>query len=255
MSETNEVRWNHLTAAELNVLAERGAVVLLPIGSTEQHGPHLPTGVDDFMAAEVCRRAAHMVDKRTPVVVAPSIPFGLAEHHMLFGGTLTLSLSTLHALLRDLCRSIDRAGFDWILIVNGHGGNMTALHALITELTAELSISVGFTNYFTAGRMVIRETLETQDGLMHACEGETSMVMAALPHLVRTQELDKAVGPAITLPAESTDPVYFAVSFRVITESGVAGNGDKATAEKGERILDGCAQALADLLVTRFRRR
>ncbi|MCE7010281.1 creatininase family protein [Kibdelosporangium philippinense] len=251
MPETKEVRWNHLTAAELNELAARGAVVLVSIGSTEQHGPHLPTGVDDFMAAEVCRRAAMLIDDGPPVIVAPSIPFGLAEHHMLFGGTLTLSLTTLHALLRDLCRSIDRAGFSGILIVNGHGGTMTALHALTTELTAELNIPVGFTNYFAAGRTVIREILETQDGLMHACEGETSMIMAALPELVRTQELDNAVGPAITLPAESTDPVYFAVPFRAITESGVAGNGNKGTAEKGERLLDGCAQALADALAAR----
>ncbi|MFI6061782.1 creatininase family protein [Streptomyces sp. NPDC051286] len=158
-------------------------------------------------------------------------------------------MPTLHALLRDICRSVIRAGFSRILIVNGHGGNMTALHALTTELTAELATPIAFASYFGAGRDVVRETLETQDGLMHACEGETSMMMAAHPELIRDEHLAEAHGPRITLPAESTDPVYMAVSFDRITESGVAGDARVATPEKGERMLSGCATALADILV------
>ncbi|WP_338704216.1 creatininase family protein (plasmid) [Streptomyces sp. Q6] len=245
----SEVLWNRLTAAELRALAARDAVVLLPIGATEQHGPHLPTGVDDFLAAEVCRRAAVLAAEHTGVVVTPSVPTGLSEHHMAFGGTLTLTLPTLHALLRDICRSVIRAGFSRILIVNGHGGNMTGLNALTTELTTELSTPIAFASYFGAGREVVREALETQDGLMHACEGETSMMMAAHPDLIRSQNLVEAHGPRITLPAESTEPVYMAVSFDRITKSGVAGDARVATAEKGERMLSGCASALADIIV------
>jgi creatinine amidohydrolase len=245
----SEVQWNRLTAAELRALAVRDAVVLLPIGATEQHGPHLPTGVDDFLAAEVCRRAAELACEHTGVVVTPSVLTGLSEHHMAFGGTITLSLPTLHALLRDICRSVIRAGFSRILIVNGHGGNMTALNALTTELTVELATPIPFASYFGAGREVVRETLTTQDGLMHACEGETSMMMAAHPGLVRAEHLAEAHGPRITLPAESTEPVYMAVPFDRITESGVAGDGRAATREKGETMLAGCARALADIIV------
>ncbi|MFE4451197.1 creatininase family protein [Streptomyces sp. NPDC056796] len=245
----SEVQWNRLTAAELGALAARDAVVLIPVGATEQHGPHLPTGVDDFLASEVCLRAAAAASGRTGVVVAPSVPTGLSEHHMSFGGTLSVTLPTLHALLRDICRSVIRAGFSRILIVNGHGGNMTALHALTTELTAELSTPIAFASYFGAGREVVRDTLEAQDGLMHACEGETSMMMAALPGLVRTEHLPEAHGPRITLPAESTEPVYMAVPFERITPSGVAGDARVASAEKGETLLSGCADALADIIV------
>ncbi|MFF4902787.1 creatininase family protein [Streptomyces sp. NPDC001068] len=244
-----EVQWNRLTAAELRDLAARDAVVLLPIGATEQHGPHLPTGVDDLLAAEVCHRAAAVLAaEHTGVVVAPSISTGLSEHHMAFGGTLTVSLPTLHALLRDLCRSMIRVGFSRILIVNGHGGNMTALNALTTELTVELSTPIAFASYFGVGREVVRDTLETQDGLMHACEGETSMMMAAYPELIRPGHLSEAHGPRITLPAESTEPVYIAVPFDRITPSGVAGDARVATAEKGERMLAGCASTLAEIL-------
>jgi creatinine amidohydrolase len=243
-----EVLWNHMTAAELRERAAEDAVVLLPIGATEQHGPHLPTGVDDFLAAEVSRRAAYLASPHTPVVVTPSVWSGLSEHHMAFGGTITLSLATLHALLRDVCRSILRAGFRRILIVNGHGGNMTALNALATELTAELSAPIAVTNYFTVDRDVVRDALDTQGALMHACEGETSMMLAARPELVRTEHLPEAHGPEITLPAESTEPVYIPVPFERVTASGVAGHGDAATAEKGERMLCGLARALAEAL-------
>lgn len=243
-----EVLWNRMTAAELRDRAAEDAVVLLPVGATEQHGPHLPTGVDAFLAAEVCHRAALLAAPRTPVVVAPTVWAGLSEHHMEFGGTFTLSLATFQALLRDLCRSVLRAGFLRILIVNGHGGNMTALHALTTELNVELSARIGFTNYFTVDRGVIRDALDTQDGLMHACEGETSLMLAARPELVRTEHLSEAGGPEIMLPAESTDPVYLAVPFDRITASGAAGHPEAATAEKGERMLSGLAEALADVL-------
>jgi creatinine amidohydrolase len=241
-----EVQWNRLTATELRALAEQDVTVLVPIGSTEQHGPHLPTGVDDFLAAEVCRRAAAKTQRKA--VVAPSVWCGLAEHHMAFGGTFTLSLATLHALLRDICRSILRAGFRRIVIVNGHGGNVTALNALATELMVELDARIGVTSYFTIGQDVVRETLEAQETLMHACEGETSMMLAAYPDLVRTEEIAKAVGPRISLPAGADVPVYFPVSFQEITTVGVAGDARTATAAKGEKLLEGCAQALADWL-------
>ncbi|WP_229820854.1 MULTISPECIES: creatininase family protein [Streptomyces] len=84
-----QIRWNRLTASELHELAQREAVVLLPVGSSEQHGEHPPTGVDDFLAVEACRKAADAAD--VPMVVAPSVWCGLAEHRMPFGGTVSLS--------------------------------------------------------------------------------------------------------------------------------------------------------------------
>jgi creatinine amidohydrolase len=245
----SEVLWNRLTAAELRAPSRRGTRWCCCPSGPPSSTAHLPTGVDDFLAAEVCRRAAVPAAEHTGVVVTPSVPTGLSEHHMAFGGTLTLTLPTLHALLRDLCRSVIRAGFSRILFVNGHGGNMTALNALTTELTAELSTPLAFAGYFGAGREVVRDTLETQDGLMHACEGETSMMMAAHPELIRSEHLAEAHGPRITLPAESTEPVYMAVPFERITESGVAGDARVASAEQGERMLSGCASAPADSIV------
>jgi creatinine amidohydrolase len=242
-----EVLWNRMTAPSLRGKAAQGALVLLPVGATEQHGPHLPTGVDDLLSAEASRRAAALLTAQgQPVVVAPSVWCGLSDHHVPFGGTFSLTLPTYHALLRDLCRSILTAGFGKILIVNGHAGNVMALNAISTELLRELSAPIAVISYFTAGRQRTAEILETQDTLMHACEGETSMVMAVAPDLVDHDRLGEAHGPTITLPCDPRNVVHVPRSFADITVSGVAGDARTATPAKGEAILDACAQVIAD---------
>jgi creatinine amidohydrolase len=245
----NSSLWNHMSADALRQRAQAGAPVLLPVGATEQHGPHLPTGVDDFLAAEACRRTAGLMAERgQPVVVAPSVWCGLSEHHMGFGGTFTLSLPTYHALLRDLCDSIRRAGFRRVLIVNGHGGNFNALGAIGHELSRELDLEVAVTSYFTAGEQRIAEILESADTLMHACEGETSMMLAAYPDLVDRARLAQATGPNIVLQSSPGHFVQRTVPFDTITSTGVAGDARPATAAKGDAILDACAAAIADWL-------
>ena len=99
-----EVFWNRMRASELVELARQGAVVLLPVAATEQHGPHLPTGTDAFLCEEACRRTAGLLQPSCPAVVAPTVWVGLSEHHVAYGGTFTVSLATWHALLRELCQ-------------------------------------------------------------------------------------------------------------------------------------------------------
>ncbi|MDL4816571.1 creatininase family protein [Actinomadura opuntiae] len=242
--------WNQMSAGVLRQRAASGAPVLLPVGATEQHGPHLPTGVDDFLAAEACRRtAALMAERGRPVVVAPSVWCGLSEHHMGFGGTFTLSLPTYHALLRDLCGSVRRAGFRRLLIVNGHGGNVLALGAIGHELSRELDLDIAVTSYFTAAEGRIAEILESRDTLMHACEGETSMMMAAYPDLVDHARIAEATGPDISLQSRPDHFVQQSRPFDAVTPTGVAGDARPATSAKGNAMLDACAAAMADWLI------
>jgi creatinine amidohydrolase len=246
-----EVLWNRLPAPALKERAQAGALVLLPVASTEQHGPHLATGVDTVLCSEVCRRTALLVATRRPVVVAPTVWMGLAEHHVAFGGTFTVTLDTYHALLRDLCRSILRAGFNHILIVNGHGGNIPALAALTTELARELGAPIATTSYWNmpheAGAFA--EILEDQKGVQHACEAETSMMMAAAPELVDRAKLEQAKGPPFPMGSTFSRPVLAWKSFADITPTGVMGDARKATAAKGEKLMDAAARLLADKLI------
>jgi creatinine amidohydrolase len=240
-----ETAWNRLSAETLRALAAQDAIVLLPVASTEQHGPHLPTGVDDFLCSEVCRRTAAELAPDCPVVVAPTVWCGLADHHVAFGGTFTLSLATYYALLKDLCRSILKAGFRRIVLVNGHGGNIQALGAFTGELTRELDTPIAATTYFMEGHTAMADILEDQQGVMHACEAETSMMMAVHPGLVNADRLTEAHGAGFNILGSLVPSLKRFHSFAELTASGVAGDARKATAEKGEKLLAACASALA----------
>lgn len=241
--------WNRLTAEALRSLATRGAIVLLPVASTEQHGPHLATGVDDFLVTAVCRRTARLLAPDLPVVVTPTVWCGLADHHVAFGGTFSLSFATYHALLRDLCGSILKAGFGKIVLVNGHAGNIVALATIVGELTRELDAPIATATYFIVAAPEMAGLLEDQGGLMHACEAETSMMMAEAPELVDAARLPDAHGPAFDVAASLMPTLKRSVAFDRLTPSGVLGDARRASAAKGEAVLAACASTLARRLL------
>lgn len=245
------VLWSELSAEALRRRAEMKALVILPVASIEQHGPHLPTGVDTFLCSEICHRAARLVHASgRGVVVAPTVWMGLAEHHVAFGGTFTLSLSTYHALLGDLLRSIKRAGFHHILIVNGHGGNIAALQALTTDLTQETGAPIAVTTYFALATEDFAALLEDQKAVHHACEAETSMMMALSPQFVATGRLKEAFGP---MPADGSSPLNRPInrwrSFKELSPSGVIGDARRASAQKGEKLINAAVEALAKRVI------
>jgi creatinine amidohydrolase len=244
---TTEIEWWNLKARELRDLAARDAVVLIPVGSTEQHGPHLPVQVDALLVGEVARRAARLVTAEQPIVVAPTIWTGLAEHHMPFGGTFTLDFATFLGLIRCICRSAARHGFRRMFLLNGHGGNMTALDTVVTELSVELQLPIAAGTYWMLAERQFGEILEAQANVLHACEAETSMVLALRPELVDASELDRIAGP----PAEQfwTDFMRAPARWRTwekVTANGVLGDPARASSEKGERLLAAAARAVAD---------
>jgi len=137
--------------------------------------------VDDFLVTAVCRRTARLLAPDLPGVMTPTVWCGLADHHVAFGGTFSLGLATYYALLHDLCGSILKAGFGKIVLVNGHAGNIAALATIAGELTRELDAPIATATYFMVAAREIAGLLEDQGGLMHACEAETSMMMAEAP--------------------------------------------------------------------------
>lgn len=151
MNKMDAYDWSAMTAPELNDLARNNALVLVPVGSVEQHGPHLGTGTDAILTKDVCYRVAQLLGGTCPVIVTPALWFGLAGHHLSFGGTFTVSLDTYKAVLGDLCRSIAHAGFKRVVLVNGHGGNIQGLASVASELSWQFAgeeIEVATTTYF-----------------------------------------------------------------------------------------------------------
>jgi len=240
------VMWQALTAADLSEQARADAIVLLPVASMEQHGPHLPVGVDSLLCEGVCRRAAETVAPTSPVIVAPTLWCGMAEHHMAFGGTFTFDLATYRDVLASLVNSIERHGFKRLLIVNGHGGNVAALAAILPDLQRQRSLKIRTTTYFELAQPAMPAILEDQDGVRHACEAETSMMLALAPELVRADALKAAHGPAHVHRRPLALGQYR--SFRDFTPSGVVGDARRASRQKGEKLLAACAAALATAL-------
>lgn len=237
-----EIRWERMTAPELKALAARDALVVLPIGSLEQHGPHLPVWTDSLCAHEIALRGAAAAGD-LPVAVLPPMWMGLSEHHLPFGGTITLDHATFHAVLRCVVRSLLADGFKKLLIVNGHGGNIDPLAVSSRELAAEFGIPVVVTTWPNLAPAAISQILTTQPGIHHACEGETALWLALDAAQVRQDK----IAESISNPPPNPPPGF--VRFYSFEEraprTGVRGDPRAATAEKGEAILAAVTQALA----------
>jgi creatinine amidohydrolase len=241
-----EVEWARLTGPEIRTIAARpDALAVLPIGSLEQHGPHLPVITDTASASAAAIRAARLVVDELPVLVLPELWTGMSEHHLPFGGTISLNFNELRGVLSGVVRSLRAIGFARLLVVNGHGGNVEPLAVAARELAHEYGLPVIACTPWYLTRDRVPEIAETKETPAHACEGETSIMMAIAPDLVRTDRFEDAV-------RQRPDPVpdyagfsrFWSFSERAPV-TGVRGDPRSATAEKGERFLDVQAEALA----------
>jgi creatinine amidohydrolase len=170
----SEIEWSRLKASEIRGLAARNAIVIVPIGATEQHGPHLPSMVDWRCVHEVSHRAARLMEKTTPVVVAPTIPYGMSEHHMSLNGTITLDYATMEAVIRCVVTSSIRHGFRRIFVLNGHGGNTTALQNMIGELTVAHKLPLATGTYWDIAAGSIAKLLDRQKALLQSPSNKQS---------------------------------------------------------------------------------
>src|SRR5687768_5146513 len=130
------MNWNELTRRELGALLP-DAVVVLPTAATEQHGPHLATGHDSFIVAEIARRAGQKVGDAATVIVTPVLTFGSSDHHLAFGGTLSLRTETYLLVLKDLLNSMIASGAKKVLVLNGHGGNHELNELAVRDVSRE----------------------------------------------------------------------------------------------------------------------
>ena len=184
MAQPPEVEWRKLRADQLREQARVDAVVILPVASLEQHGPHLPVEADSMLARRLRSVPPARSQRSASAVVLPVVWTGLSEHHMSFGGTITLDFPAFFALMEDVCRSVLRHGFKRIVLMNAHGGNENALRTITDELTPKLGVPIVQFTYCMLPLWSSRKILETQGALMHACEAETSMMLAVRPDLV-----------------------------------------------------------------------
>jgi creatinine amidohydrolase len=219
VKEVRDILWTERTREEFPIWVERGAVIIVPIGSTEQHGQHLPVDTDCRTADYVSRMAACTVED-VPILVAPSIPMGISPHHMAFHGTITLRVETLLAVLCDVCESIVAHGFERILIINGHGGNRHIIESAALQLRYDLQRQVQAYCWFDLiddEMNAVREGPGTSIG--HSGELETSVMRFLAPETIRDERLQ-------LVPGVTDDPA-------------------RSTLPKGEQIMQAAVKAVA----------
>ena len=175
-----------LTREESRTIASDG-VLILPVGATEQHGPHLPVGTDSMGAEYVARSAAAALADRFPVAVAPTLWYGSSPHHLPFGGTMSLDAGTFLAVLMDLGRSLARAAFRRLFIVNGHGGNHELIGIAARDLALEEGIEVAACSWWAMAHRDLASAGAAEIGRLpgHAGAFESSVVLALDAALVR----------------------------------------------------------------------
>lgn len=235
------VRWARLTAPEIRAALAGPCVGLWPIGSTEQHGPHLATGFDYLAAAAVVDRTAAALGPRA--VVLPLLPVGCSAHWMGFGATLTIGQDTMVSIIGDVCRSASDAGVRDLVIVNGHAGNVGAGMAAVGGLSG-LLCRVHFASYWDFMGDAAASVLTSDSGIGHAAEIETSIGLSLgdpedpghLGDLIRP---DGIPGPGTPyLEPLGRTGVYRPVRVDPAGSNGVVGNPAAASRERGQKLVE-----------------
>jgi creatinine amidohydrolase len=227
--------------------ASRDVVVLIPTGSCEQHGPHLPLFTDSILATA----AAEAVERRLPekTLLTPTLWLGASGHHLAMAGTLSASFPAYMGALQSVIESLIPHGFHKFYLINGHGGNSEPNGVALREMKAKyLNATFGHAGYFSFIGTEIEEIMEGPlKEIRHACEAEASLMMHIAPQLVRREMLrDDGLKP--------NPPVKGVIHhFDEMTEQGSMGYATLASAEKGKRLfelaIDGCVreiEAIAD---------
>ena len=230
---------------------EKGTVVIVPVGSTEQHGYHLPIDIDVAVVYHIACRAA----ERCGAIVAPPVNYGYNEKDLAFPGTVSVRAETLIQLLGDICRSLLRTGFRKMLLLNGHGYNTFLVQTVAHTVNEEPDALCAAASYWDLiDRQLLRNLRESTvpGGMSHACEFETSIALYLDPEHV---EMDKAVREMAFCQTPYTffdlvlrPPVLLRTAWDRNSRSGVVGDPTLATREKGEKLVDAAVAGLAEFL-------
>ena len=252
--------WSELSARDFAQLQTSGlaaqTIAVLPVAATEQHGPHLPLSVDAALLQGVIDAALPLLPTELPVLLLPPQNVGLSTEHMAFAGTLSLSPTTLIALWTELGECVARAGVKKLLLLNGHGGQVSVMDIVARELRQRCGLLVYSASWFSlplpdavAGQFSAQEH---RFGI-HAGEIETSMMLHLAPHTVHMEHArdfhstsqDRSEKYALLGNGKSAK---FGWAMQDYHRAGAVGNAAAATADKGAAVVQAAAVQLVQLL-------
>ena len=230
------VELDRMTWPEVRAEQERGRdTVVVALGATEQHGPHMPLATDALIGDHLARLVAESLE----AFLAPTVRLGCSEHHLAFPGTLSLSDGTFAGIVEDLVRSFSRGGFARAVLLPTHGGNFAPLANALERLGPAPGIEVRALTDLGALFAIAQLGLEEHgvplgEGGVHAGEWETSMLLAIHPELVRGDRAEAGY----TGDPQTAVGAIFGEGVHTVAENGVIGDPARASAEHGERYWE-----------------
>lgn len=255
MSAATPRFWSQLTTRDFAALDPSMTVAVLPLGATEQHGPHLPLGVDSTLIDGIVGAALPLLPDALPVLFLPTQHIGLSPEHSNFPGTLTLSSETLIRLWKDIGAGVARAGVRKLVLFNAHGGHVGAMDIVARELRIAHGLIVYGVSWFNLplGEADAQFSSDEHRFGVHAGEIETSMMLALAPNSVRmSAALDFA---SASRDRSATYPILgngrsakLGWAMEDYNPTGAAGRSAQATAQKGEAVVSAAATQFALLL-------
>ncbi len=240
--------WRDFAATDM-----RRYVAVLPVAATEQHGPHLPVGVDNYINQGHLERAVKLTGDDMPVLYLPVQAIGKSNEHIEFPGTLTFSHVTLIRAWTEIGDSVARAGVRKLVFINSHGGNVPVIDIVARELRIKhrmLAVHAAWSRFGAPEGLYSAE--ERAHGI-HGGDMETSLMLAFRPQTVRMDKAENFASSAIGIEQEMkrlrvAQPIGFGWMASDLTAAGTGGDASKATVEKGEASADHAAAAFIDLL-------
>jgi creatinine amidohydrolase len=241
--------WAELGTRDFAALDPATTVAVLPLGATEQHGPHLPLGVDTMLADGIVRAALPLLPPDLPALFLPTQSIGLSPEHARFAGTLTLSARTLMALWSEIGACVARTGVRKLVLFNAHGGHVGAMDVVARELRDAHDLLVYSVSWFH----LPLEGAQADRFDVHAGQSETAMMLALAPHLVDMTAAKNFDSTSRQRAAEypilgNGRSAKLAWAMQDYNVEGAAGNAAAATAPDGQALVDGAARQLALLL-------
>ncbi|WP_029586070.1 creatininase family protein [Bradyrhizobium sp. URHD0069] len=244
----SDIHWPDLSGAE-----PARWIAVLPLAATEQHGPHLPVGTDVMIAQAYLARVRELLSGSIPATFLPLQPVGISTEHIDYPGTLTLPTDVALKTWMALGESVARAGIRKLVMVTSHGGNSAAMSLVGQDLRARCGLLAVTTGW---SRFGAPEGLFSAEELRHGIHGgavETSIMLARYKQHVRSHEIADFRPASIAMETDyrwlsAHRPAPFAWQAQDLHPSGAAGNATKASAEKGEILLDHGARAFCELL-------
>lgn len=227
-------------------------VVLMGIGSTEPHGPHLPYGTDVYQTEAVCRRAVTRAnDRGARALMYPTLPIGNNVNFQAYPFACRIGVRTLMNLVLDVIEAIEREGVRKVVLVNGHGGNTATLRATLREHAGRNAPDEGAFVCMTQTTDAIPDDVaeRIEHPSVHAGESETSRMLHLRPDLVREEEFDEFPVREPTVDELASDDVSFVPPWHAYMPESAGGETRASTAEKGAAFVDGAADFVADVLV------